>query len=278
MKLRRFRVDSTQVRGGVALIEGEAAHHIRHVLRLKPGQLVELFDGEGNEWVGQVERVEKRAVQVRIETQHFTAAPLEGPRVVLLLSLARGSHTDLAIQKTTELGVSEIRLFMSERTVAVARPGGDPVRLDRLERIATDAARQSGRAHVPAVRTALPFRDVLDDLEGGELRVMLWEGEHTHAYADVLRAWDTSRPLVLLVGPEGGFTEDEVEAARQAGFERVHVGPFILRTETAAIAAVAAARILAPAPGAPIAVVPEDQLDEPEEPDDSPEPLDDEGG
>lgn len=246
MKLRRFQVDATHVHGSTALLEGEAAHHVRHVLRLKPGQTIELFDGAGNEWVGQVEKLEKHRVLVRIEAHHFTTPRQEGPRVVLLFSLARGSHTDLAIQKVTELGVSEVRLFVSERTVAVPRPGGDPVRIDRLERIAADAARQSGRAHVPPVANPVPFRDALDALLGGETRLMLWEREHQRSLAHALGEWDTTRELVLLVGPEGGFTEEEVEYAVRAGFTTVHVGPFILRTETAAIAAVAAARILVP--------------------------------
>lgn len=246
MKVRRFRIDRASVHGESAILEGDAAHYVRSVLRLRQGQIVELFDGDGNEWVGPIERLEKHLVQVRIEQHHFTAPREEGPRVILLFSLARGSHTDLAIQKVTELGVSEVRLFTSERTVAVPRPGGDPVRIDRLERIATDAARQSGRAHVPPVRPPQPFRDVLDALEGGETRLMLWEGEHQVSLAGALGEWDTTRPLVLLVGPEGGFTRDEVEAATEVGFVPVHVGPFILRTETAAIAAVAAARILVP--------------------------------
>jgi len=246
VKVRRFRIDRADVHGESAILEGDAAHYVRSVLRLRQGQLVELFDGDGNEWVGTIERLEKHVVQVRIEQHHFTAPREEGPRVILLFSLARGSHTDLTIQKVTELGVSEVRLFTSERTVAVPRPGGDPVRIDRLERIASDAARQSGRAHVPPVRPPQPFRDVLDDLGGGEKRLMLWEGEHQTSLATALGEWDPTRPLVLLVGPEGGFTRDEVEFAAEAGFVPVHVGPFILRTETAAIAAVAAARILVP--------------------------------
>lgn len=249
MKLRRFRIDATAVHGGTALLEGDAAHHVRHVLRLKPGQTLELFDGSGNEWVGQVDNLEKHRVLVRIEAHQFTAPREEGPRVVLLFSLARGSHTDLAIQKVTELGVSEVRLFVSERTVAVPRPGGDPVRIDRLERIAADAARQSGRAHVPPVLSPVPFRDALEALPGGETRLMLWEREHELPLARALAEWDPTRALVLLVGPEGGFTDDEADLAKRAGFATVHVGPFILRTETAAIAAVAAARILVPEAG-----------------------------
>ncbi len=228
----------------MATITGEAALHMRQVLRLKIGTPIVLFDGSGQEWNGTVSQLTKREILVEVADPTFVEATDSGPEVSLLFSLARGSHTDLAVQKVTELGASEIVLFTSERTVAVPRPGGDPVRLDRLERIATDAARQSGRAHVPRVQSPRPFEDVIEEVEGDGPRILLWTGEKERALASVLTRWDGKGRIVLAVGPEGGFTADEVAWARRAGFETAHLGPWILRTETAAIAAVCVARLL----------------------------------
>lgn len=243
MKIRRFRIPPSAIRGHEAVVSGDAARHMRDVLRLKLEMPVVLFDGEGREWAGQIKRVSKREVVVELSGSTFVAPEDEGARVLLLVSLARGSHTDLTIQKATELGVAEIRLFVSERTVAVPRPGGDPVRIDRLERIATDAARQSGRARVPPVLPPEPWLEALEQLPEGSARVLAWTGEHTRPMAEVLEAWDRATPLVVAIGPEGGFTDEEVDDARAQGFATAHLGPFILRTETAAISAVALARL-----------------------------------
>lgn len=245
MKRRRFRVKHGEVRGNRAVVTGDAARHMRQVLRLEIGTHVVLFDGAGREWTGKVRRLSKREVLVDLDRAETVATEAEaGPPVILLMSLARGSHTDLAIQKATELGVTEIRLFTSERTVAVPRPGGDPVRIDRLERIATDAARQSERAHVPPVLPPELFEEVVEGCADAARRVLLWTGDRERGLVDALGDWDRRGPVVLATGPEGGFTDSEVAFARECGFETAHLGPLVLRAETAAITAVALARLV----------------------------------
>ena len=245
MKIRRFAVPPGTVEGETAILRDDLARYVRSVVRLKPGSPIVLFDGEGREWAGHVRKLRKGEIVIEIGSEAFVEPGDEGPPVLLLFSLARGSHTDLAVQKVTELGVSEIRLFVSERTVAIPRPGGDPVRIDRLERIATDAARQSGRAHVPPVEPPVPFLDALEEVEEATDRVILWVGETSRSFAEALGEWSRDRPLVVVVGPEGGFTDAEVRQARELGFRPAHLGPLTLRSETAAIAAVACARLLA---------------------------------
>jgi 16S rRNA (uracil1498-N3)-methyltransferase len=210
-----------------------ASRHLVKVLRLQAGAEVCVFDGCGTEIEGRIVRASAAGVEVALGARHRVALPLAS--ITLLQSVPRGDRMDFIVQKTTELGVTRIIPVLSARGMVKPPPG----KTRRWRTIAQEAARQSGRADVPEVAevTALDVALAGAAAAGGTLLV-LWEEERslplrrTFAQAPPL-------PVTLLVGPEGGFSQEEIESARAQGFRTVGLGPRILRVETAALVAVA---------------------------------------
>jgi len=236
---RRLFVPAEKWIGARAIIEGEPHRHLARVLRARPGDKVTLFDGRGGEADAEVLSVERDQTTLSLGARRQVAAPA-GPRVVLLQSLARGEKMDFIIQKTTELGVHEIVPIAAGRSVARVPTGEAAPRRARWEKIAQEAARQCGRADVPAIASPRSLAEAVaragDDRD--HLRLALWEGSRGQPLRAALA--DRSPATVsLLVGPEGGFADEEIAAAAQSGFEIVGLGPRILRVETAAVVAVA---------------------------------------
>jgi 16S rRNA (uracil1498-N3)-methyltransferase len=197
------------------------------------GAEVGLFDGQGWEVEARIESVGKATVEVSLgERRQLKAAPCD---ITLIQSVPRGERMDLIVQKTTELGVARIVPVLSQHGMTKPPPG----RARRWLTIAEEAARQSGRADVPAIDEPLPLASAIAQLGApvGEDRFLLWEGERAQSLSRRLAS--ALKRVVLMVGPEGGFATAEVEACGQAGFQSVGLGPRILRTETAAIVAVA---------------------------------------
>lgn len=202
------------------------------VLRLKPGDRVIAFDGRGLEWVVELDSVARSGVGAHIlETRRGV-----GPAVhlTLLQGVPKGAKMDDIVRMGTELGVREFTPFTSARTVATGRG-----RVERWRRIATEAAKQSRRSEVPVVGEPVPLRDALVAVAEHHLVVMLWEEERSRSIADALRSAGDVGAVAVVVGPEGGFTQQEVKDATAAGAVPVTVGPLILRTETAGIVALA---------------------------------------
>jgi 16S rRNA (uracil1498-N3)-methyltransferase len=245
--MRRLFVPSEKWLEGRAVVEGEPHRHLSRVLRARAGDRVTLFDGRGGEADAEVVSIERDRTLLALGARRQIAAPA-GPRIVLLQSLARGDRMDWIIQKTTELGVHEIVPVAAGRSVARLPAADAAPRRARWEKIAQEAARQCGRADVPAIAEPRPLAEAIANPDGGvehdHLRLTLWEASRGRplraAVADPLPAIVT-----LLVGPEGGFSEEEVAAAAKSGFEIVGLGPRILRVETAAIVAVAVVQFAA---------------------------------
>lgn len=212
-----------------------AAHHAKDVLRLRPGAEVRVFDGAGCEFHATIDEVSKRRVGVRV------AAPSEpraesALRLVLAISALRGDRMELVIQKAVELGVVAIRPFVSARTDSAARPALRGARRERWEKVAVGATEQCGRAVVPSVSAARPLRELLARPCAGPRLLLAERGP-----VAPLEEADAARPSAaeLFVGPPGGFEDQELDLARHSGCRLVGLGPRILRTETAAIAALA---------------------------------------
>jgi 16S rRNA (uracil1498-N3)-methyltransferase len=236
--------------GDVAVLRDAAAHRATEVLRLRPGNTVELFDGSGRSWQGVI-AAQGRA-EVRLAVGSATLHPAE-PRTVLCAGLIRPSRFEWLIEKATELGVSVVQpVTMTYSTVRPDEVG--PARRERWHRIAVEAAEQCGRFTVPSIGGPVPFDRALEQPEGRLL--VAAEPAHGHAIrlGAALHGIGTA-PVTLLTGPEGGLTPDEVNAAIEAGGVLVSLGPRVLRAETAAIACLAIladARQGAPAPAGPL--------------------------
>lgn len=213
---------------GVATRLGpDAAAHAR-VLRLATGQEVELFDGAGGR---------ARATVVALDHQCLVVESLErlegavaGPRVSLIQALPKAGKLDGIIRMATELGVSEVHLVTTTRTEVSLDRKRAVSRLDRLERIAREAARQSGRAEVPPVHAPVPLREAAARAPRDATRWVAWENARGAAPPRARRAGEGW----VVVGPEGGLDDAEVAPLRQAGWALVGIGTHVLRVETAA--------------------------------------------
>jgi 16S rRNA (uracil1498-N3)-methyltransferase len=225
----RIFVPPERLDGDRVTLTGEAHKHLAKVLRLQEGDDVLVFDGRGHEIEARVASVGARQIDLALGARRALAAPPVA--ITLLQAVPRGERMDLLVQKTTELGVAAIVPVIAQRSVA--RPPAGRAR--RWQTIASEAARQSGRADVPVVAEVLELDAALSAAKG--MRLLLWEEERGTSLRAALEK--VASEVALLVGPEGGWTAEEVEAARRAGFVPVGLGPRVLRVETAAIVAVA---------------------------------------
>lgn len=233
--MRRVRIFvSKGVPGpGPVTVGGQAAKHVLKVLRMKPGQSLVLFDGTGGEFPATLTACGKDSIELSVSPRLDISR--ESPlRTRLAVAVPRGERMDLVVQKATELGVSEILPVLTERTVV--RLGGSRAERRRLhwQNIAASACEQCGRNTLPDVASVQALAALIGGLgapDSGELRVM-----PEPLAGDALAIdHESVSTVTLLVGPEGGFTEKEIGAARAAGFQTINLGPRILRTETAAV-------------------------------------------
>jgi len=237
VSLPRFHVPKAAPGARVAVPE-HAAHHAREVLRLRAGAAVRVFDGSGAEFEAVLEEVSRRTVCARlgraVEPRRESTLQL-----VLAVSALKGDRMEGVVQKTTELGVSEIWPVVTFRTDAAARPALQGSRSERWERVASGAAEQCGRAVVPRVAPTTTLEGLLARPFDGARVVLLETAGHPPL---VSLAVEPSSPLLVLVGPAGGFEPAEADRLRAADFLAASLGPRILRAETAAVAAVAIAQ------------------------------------
>ncbi len=240
--MHRFFVPPEVLAADDVLLEGPLARRIGRVLRLKPGDTVFLFDGSGLEYEVELGGVGAREVRARIVDRR-PGRPEPRLRLVLYQSLIKGERFDWVLEKGTELGVSVFVPLLCQRNV-MRPPGERTGRSERWRRVVVEAAEQCGRSVVPAVAPVAPLEAALGAATG--LRLLPWEGERSLGLRGLLRqgfveAEAADPPSVsIFVGPEGGFTEEEVACARRAGVRTVSLGPRILRSETAGIVAAAA--------------------------------------
>ena len=227
---RRFFVD--EVRNGHAHIEGEHARHLTNVLRVEVGQRYELSDNR-NVFLAEVESARK--TDVVFKTLEKMPPEPERVRIVLHAAIVKFDHFEWMIEKTTELGVTEIVPVIAVRTERGLDRAAEK-RQERWRRIALEASQQSRRAHLPEIADAVPFKEILN--AEATRRYVLDEtgGEPLASSLPSDRSAEDS--IALLVGPEGGWADPEREQFIAAGWTRVSMGPLILRAETAAMAAV----------------------------------------
>lgn len=236
MRVSRFYLDAPLAQGE-QLLDGDLAHYIGRVLRLAPGAPVQLFNGSGEEWPGEVLEVSKR--QVRLTLAAPLAGMLESPlQIHLGQAISRGERMDWAIQKAVELGVNQITPLFAERCEVRLQGERADKRQQHWQQIAISACEQCGRSRVPQVHAPAALADWLAALDA-ELKLVL----HHRADQD-LRHLPTPGSLALLIGPEGGLSSSEIDLAETAGFRAARFGPRVLRTETAPVVALSIAQQL----------------------------------
>jgi 16S rRNA (uracil1498-N3)-methyltransferase len=223
--------------------DADEAHHLRRVLRLRPGAVVQATDGTGRLYTIRLVALEAGGGWGAIETR---AEPeRESPcAITLAQAILKGDRMSWLVQKATELGVA--RIVPMETARVVARPAaGGAARQSRWERIAREAVKQCGRVVVPGIDRPRAFEEVACELAPAhDAAWILWEGGGGRPLAAAAAETSSPASLLLLVGPEGGFTPDEVSVAERAGVPRVSLGPRILRAESAGLTAVALCQFL----------------------------------
>ncbi|WP_439887183.1 16S rRNA (uracil(1498)-N(3))-methyltransferase [Pseudomonas sp. MBLB4123] len=230
MRLSRFFVDAPLSLGQHQLPETQA-HYIGRVLRHTAGDTVQLFDGSGQEYLGSLIEVGKKGV--RVELHETFAGQAESPlRIHLGQGLSRGERMDWAIQKATELGASEISPIVSERCEVRLKDERADKRLAHWRQVAISASEQCGRSVLPVIHPPIALGEWLQRVEA-QLKLVL------HPVAEPLASHARPESLAFLIGPEGGLADAEVSQAQAAGFYAARLGPRVLRTETAPVAALA---------------------------------------
>lgn len=214
-------------------LSDQASRQIVSVLRLKPGDIIRLFNGDGSEYTTEITDVRRGVVAVRIMRREPGVARL-APSLTVGLALIKHDRFEWALQKLTELGVDQVIPMATERTVLSFRVDRATQRFARWQRIVTEAAEQSGRATLPEIGPVAGIADVLAENTEAHA-IVLWEDEQA---VNLPRLLD-DRPTLLLIGPEGGFSAAEVDRAREWGCQTASLGPLTLRAETAAVAAAA---------------------------------------
>jgi 16S rRNA (uracil1498-N3)-methyltransferase len=240
VRIIRIHVDQPLPTGAELALPAQAGEHVARVLRLGEGAPLVLFNGDGHDHDALITHVGKREVRVRIDGVRVVAneSPL---RLTLAQGVARGEKMDLIVQKATELGVACIAPLLTERSEVRLDPARAEKRLDHWRAVAASACEQSGRARVPLVLPARPLEAWLAGLpRDGALRLALLPEAGQSLRSLALGAAGG----LLVVGPEGGLGERDVAALEAAAFTGLRLGPRILRTETAGLAALAALQAL----------------------------------
>ena len=219
--MRRFPVATLPAVGQSIDLDDTSAHHFRRVLRGRPGQHIELFDGDRGVATAEVVHMDDDRIEVRVLAVQVIDSSDD---CILALAVLKGPAMDTAVRMATEAGATAIWTVLAHRSVAT----GD--RSDRWSRVVVSAAKQCGRVSIPDVRAPRPLADVLEDLK--EHRVVIAHPTATEAPA-------TSGPRAVLVGPEGGWTDAEVKQVLASGARAVSLGPYVLRADTAAAVGVA---------------------------------------
>lgn len=232
MRLTRVYVDTPITAGEGLVIEGGAVNHITRVLRLRSGDALTLFDGRGGEYSARIEEFHTGSVVVTVDSHREPdrESPLS---LTLAQGISRGERMDWIIQKATELGTSRIVPVFTKRSMVKLDEKQAQKKLQHWRGIAVAACEQSGRNRVPDLAAPLDFSEVLRDGAPASTRLLL--SPAAELGIDELEAVGTG--ITVLIGPEGGLAETEQQAAVAAGFKPVRLGPRVLRTETAAIAA-----------------------------------------
>ncbi|SFR55833.1 16S rRNA m(3)U-1498 methyltransferase [Marinobacter daqiaonensis] len=233
MRNPRIYTEASLQAGQTVPLDENAAHHVGKVLRMQPGQPLVLFNGDGHNYPSELEEVGKKAVTARVlDCRESGCEP--SLRIVLGQVISKGDRMDYAVQKSTELGVDTLVPLTSERCDVKLRGDREDKRVRHWQQVAISAAEQCGRATVPRVAGLASLEEWFGLAADCDLRLVLHH--RTDQPLDTLQ-----RPhdgIALLIGPEGGLTGDEIAVAREAGFHPAAIGPRVLRTETAPVAAI----------------------------------------
>jgi 16S rRNA (uracil1498-N3)-methyltransferase len=233
-EMRRFFWDDRAEIGETGIIHGNDARHIRTVLRMKPGDSLAVFDGAGNDFEAEIKDISSDEVRIlpvkKIHTR--TDSPVS---ITFAQALLKGKKMDVLARQITELGIAKWVPFLSDRSVPVPAKGKLPARLERWQTIVIESLKQCRRSRLTEINDIVSFDQTLEMGRSDDVKLIFWENE-TRALQEVLDPMpDKSKKIFAILGPEGGFSEAEIEKAVSLGYQSVSLGPRILKAETAAL-------------------------------------------
>ena len=235
--MHRFYADQSRSTGGMAYLTAEDARHAARVLRMSAGEQAEIFL-QGQRWLGEISEIAPEDVALRLlEELPSTEARL---RITLYQGLPKADKMELIIQKAVELGAEAIVPVSMSRCVVKLDERDGRKKQERWQKIAREACKQSGRCLMPEVDAPLSFKALLDRLSHHDAAIIPWEDARGYSLNAFRREHPDVTSLAVVIGPEGGMSAEEVEAMKQVGCLPVTLGPRILRTETAGLAAISA--------------------------------------
>ncbi len=235
--MRYFFIKQSDLAGSKAVVKGSDAHHIKNVLRFKPGDKIGLFDGTGLNYETRIVTLLAKSVEVSV-IRSFPSATESSVDITVAQALLKDRKMDLLVRQLTELGITRWIPFIAKRSV----PRPDKKRLftraERWKKIAKEAVKQCKRCCSPEIGTTVSFEEVLNLGKDSDLKIVFWEEESKPVDKELsVSNVKPAEKIFILLGPEGGFTLKEVENAKASGFITAALGPRILRAETATIAA-----------------------------------------
>ena len=242
--MRYFYIDPDALRKEPVILKGSEVRHMKKVLRLTSGSRICLLDGQGCEYDAIIQQFEEDRVELEVTAKR--PGKKESPVCIgVAQALLKEKKMDRLLRHLCELGITDWHPFVSARSVSTPGPKRLSARLERWKKIVKESVKQCRRAKLPQIHDASMFTEILEYGQGCDLKIIFYENE-SPSLNSLLTAVTHSPPqsILLILGPEGGFTEGEIEQAREAGCLIAGLGPRILRAETAAIAACTLAQYL----------------------------------
>lgn len=237
--MHRFFISNDRIDNGNIIIIGEDALHISKVLRLRKGDEIEACDGNENIYLCSILNVDKQTVTCKINSKWISSAE-PSVKVHLFQGIPKSTKMDLIVQKCTEIGVSSITPVFTERVITRPDEARDiSGRISRWRKISEEAAKQSNRGRIPSIQDPVKLEEALKLMSGYGAAVMPYENETRKGLKQVMQGKNNINSAAIFIGPEGGFSENEIAAAVKNGIIPVTLGPRILRTETAGFVSLA---------------------------------------
>lgn len=229
--MTRIFLRPEDISANIVTVTGDQARHLALVLRVKPSDMISVLNGSGYEYECRIVSVHKKEVKAEVigKVPYSAESPIS---ITLAQGISKGERMDIAIQKSTELGATRIIPIITERSQVKHTQ-----KVERWRKIALSAAEQSGRDKIPEIGEPTQLMTFLESITPGSPGIIFFEENRERNLREILSGFKEIKKVTILIGPEGGFTKEEVSAATEKGFVEASLGPRILRTETAPITA-----------------------------------------
>ncbi len=234
--MRRFYIDKDDITNTTATLKNSDANHIKNVLRLTPKDKIELFDGSGIQYICEIIKISEKGVTVSIISRsESTSEPLI--QVILAQSILKDRKMDRLVRQLTELGMTHWYPFFSNRSIPRPDEKRLEARMKRWKKIATESLKQCRRGKIPHIAPPCTMTQLLEFGKECDLKIIFWEKSAALLSPSIAKGGRDVKRILLMLGPEGGFSSEEIKKAESHGFVTASLGPRILTAETAPLAA-----------------------------------------